>query len=49
VTGADYQTYFNGAQFAHFPLGPATAALGVLIYANLALVRRNSWPLATRS
>ena len=45
ATGADYQTYFNGAQFVHFLLGPATVALGVPIFANLALVRRNFWPL----
>ena len=46
LAGADYQTYFNGAQFVHFLLGPATVALGVPIYANFALVRRNAWPLA---
>jgi predicted murein hydrolase (TIGR00659 family) len=46
LTGTDYQTYFNGAQFVHFLLGPATVALGVPIYANFALVRRNVWPLA---
>jgi predicted murein hydrolase (TIGR00659 family) len=46
LTGADYQTYFNGAQFVHFLLGPATVALGVPIYTNLALVKRNFWPLA---
>jgi LrgB-like family len=27
LTGTDYQTYFNGAQFVHFLLGPATVAL----------------------
>jgi putative effector of murein hydrolase len=46
LTGTDYQTYFNGAQFVHFLLGPATVALGVPIYTNFALVRRNVWPLA---
>jgi predicted murein hydrolase (TIGR00659 family) len=46
LTGTDYQTYFNGAQFVHFLLGPATVALGMPIYANFALVRRNVWPLA---
>ncbi len=46
LTGADYQTYFNGAQFVHFLLGPATVALGVPIYTNLALIKRNFWPLA---
>ena len=30
----------------HFLLGPATVALGVPIYANLALVKRNFWLLA---
>ncbi len=45
MTGTDYQTYFNGAQFVHFLLGPATVALAVPIYANLALVRRNFWPM----
>ena len=24
ISGTDYQTYFNGAQFVHFLLGPAT-------------------------
>ena len=45
LTGTDYHTYFNGAQFVHFLLGPATVALGVPIYTNLALVKRNLWPL----
>jgi predicted murein hydrolase (TIGR00659 family) len=46
ATGADYQTYFNGAQFVHFLLGPATVALGVPLYRNRALVRRNLLPMA---
>ena len=46
LTGTDYQTYFNGAQFVHFLLGPATVALGVPLYRNLALVRRNLAPMA---
>jgi len=46
LTGADYQTYFNGAQFVHFALGPATVALGVPLYRNLGLVRRNLLPMA---
>src|SRR5271154_4423014 len=46
LTGADYQTYFNGAQFVHFLLGPATVALGVPLYRNLALVRRDLLPIA---
>ena len=32
VTGTPYQTYFEGAQFVHFLLGPATVALAVPLY-----------------
>lgn len=46
VSGADYQTYFNGAQFVHFLLGPATVALAVPLYRNLELVQRNLLPMA---
>jgi predicted murein hydrolase (TIGR00659 family) len=46
ISGADYQTYFNGAQFVHFLLGPATVALGVPLYRNLEMVRRNLAPMA---
>ena len=45
LTGTDYQTYFNGAQFVHFLLGPATVALAVPLYRNLALIRRNLLPI----
>jgi putative effector of murein hydrolase len=34
VTGTSYTTYFGGAQFVHFLLGPATAALAVPLYEN---------------
>jgi predicted murein hydrolase (TIGR00659 family) len=46
VTGTDYRTYFDGAQFVHFLLGPATVALGVPLYRNLGLVRRDLLPMA---
>jgi len=46
LSGTDYQTYFNGAQFVHFLLGPATVALAIPLYRNLALVRRNLAPMA---
>ena len=45
ISGAEYQTYFNGAQFVHFLLGPATVALGVPLYRNLEMVRRNLLPM----
>ena len=34
ATGTPYQTYFEGAQFVHFLLGPATVALAVPLYEN---------------
>ena len=46
LSNTDYQTYFNGAQFVHFLLGPATVALAVPLYNNLAMVRRNLLPMA---
>ena len=35
LTGTPYQTYFDGAQFVHFLLGPATVALAIPLYAQL--------------
>lgn len=32
ATGTPYETYFDGAQFVHFLLGPATVALAVPLY-----------------
>ena len=46
LTGTDYQTYFNGAQFVHFLLGPATVALAVPLYRNLEAVKQNLLPMA---
>ena len=42
ITGIDYPTYFEGAQFVHFMLGPATVALAIPLYNNLATVKRAS-------
>ncbi|PHQ69149.1 MAG: hypothetical protein COB97_08325 [Paracoccus sp.] len=44
-TGTDYATYFEGAQFVHFMLGPATVALGLPLYDNLPRVRKAAWPM----
>ncbi len=44
-TGTEYRTYFEGAQFVHFMLGPATVALAVPLYANRALVWRSALPM----
>jgi predicted murein hydrolase (TIGR00659 family) len=35
ATGTRFETYFDGAQFVHFLLGPATVALAVPLYRNL--------------
>jgi predicted murein hydrolase (TIGR00659 family) len=45
VTGTEYRAYFEGAQFVHFLLGPATVALAVPLYRHRALVRRNLVPM----
>ena len=46
ASGTSYRTYFDGAQFIHFLLGPATVALGIPLYRNRALVLRNIVPMA---
>ncbi len=47
ATGTDYATYFEGAKFVHFLLGPATVALAVPLYRQFALVRRSAPALVT--
>ena len=39
--GVDYQTYFDGARLIHWLLGPATVALAVPLYRQLARLRRD--------
>jgi predicted murein hydrolase (TIGR00659 family) len=46
VTGVDYPTYFQGAQFVHFLLGPATVALAVPLYRQFDKVRRSALSLS---
>ena len=41
ATGTPYQTYFDGAQFVHFLLGPATVALAIPLYQQLEKLKRN--------
>ena len=45
ATGTDYQTYFGGAHFVHFLLGPATVALGMPLWRNLGAARRMLVPM----
>lgn len=40
LTDTDYDTYFEGAQFIHFLLGPATVALAVPMYDQLPRIIR---------
>ena len=46
LSGTPYHTYFEGAQFIHFLLGPATVAIAVPLVTNWDLVRRNLLPMA---
>jgi predicted murein hydrolase (TIGR00659 family) len=39
VTDTPYQTYFDGAQFVHFLLGPATVALAIPLYTQFRRVK----------
>ena len=41
-----YSRYFEGAQFVHFMLGPATVALAVPLYRQFHLVRRSASAVA---
>lgn len=45
ATHTPYQTYFDGAQFVHFLLGPATVALAVPLYAQMDKLKRLLLPL----
>jgi predicted murein hydrolase (TIGR00659 family) len=45
LTRTPYPTYFEGAQFVHFLLGPATVALAVPLYFNFSKLRRLWLPL----
>jgi len=42
LTGTPYSAYFQGAQYAHFLLGPATVALAVPMHAALPQIRRSA-------
>lgn len=45
ITGTPYATYFEGAQFVHFLLGPATVALALPLYRQWPKLRRYALPL----
>jgi predicted murein hydrolase (TIGR00659 family) len=41
-TGTPYESYFQGAQFVHFLLGPATVALAIPLYRQFHAVRKSA-------
>ncbi|MGY3238477.1 putative murein hydrolase (TIGR00659 family) [Bradyrhizobium sp. USDA 4472] len=45
ITDTPYTTYFAGAQFVHFLLGPATVALAIPLYDNRARVAAALLPM----
>jgi predicted murein hydrolase (TIGR00659 family) len=45
LTDTPYATYFDGAQFVHFLLGPATVALAVPLYLQFDKLKRLALPL----
>jgi predicted murein hydrolase (TIGR00659 family) len=42
ATGTSYEVYFDGAQFVHFLLGPATVALAIPLFRQFDKVRRSA-------
>ncbi len=45
ASGVSYANYFEGAQFIHFLLGPATVALALPLYRELPTLRRHLLPI----
>jgi predicted murein hydrolase (TIGR00659 family) len=45
LTGTPYPTYFEGAKFVHFLIGPATVALAIPLYAQLERLKRMWLPI----
>ncbi|WP_114390707.1 LrgB family protein [Notoacmeibacter marinus] len=45
LTGTSYETYFEGAQFVHFLLGPATVALAIPLHRQFNRVKQAAFPL----
>jgi predicted murein hydrolase (TIGR00659 family) len=45
LTDTPYRVYFEGAQFVHFLLGPATVALALPLYRQWDKLRRTALPL----
>ena len=41
ISGTEYKTYFGGAQFVHFLLGPATVALAIPLYRQIEAIKKS--------
>lgn len=46
MSGTSYETYFNGAQFIHFLLGPATVALAIPLYRQIENIKKAFIPIS---
>ncbi len=46
LSDTSYPVYFEGAQFVHFLLGPATVSLAIPLFRNLDAVKRAVLPIA---
>jgi predicted murein hydrolase (TIGR00659 family) len=45
LSGTPFESYFEGAKFVHFMLGPATVALAIPLFENFGSVRANLIPM----
>ncbi|TRX55116.1 LrgB family protein [Thalassomonas sp. M1454] len=45
VLGVNYEQYFNGGQFIHYLLGPATVALAIPLYTQLHRIKKMLLPI----
>ena len=46
ISGTSYDRYFEGAQFIHFLLGPATVALAIPLYRQFERVKKSFFAIA---
>lgn len=46
LTNTSYETYFEGSQFVHFLLGPATVALAIPLYQQCSKLKQLFLPIA---
>ena len=45
ATGTSYATYFSGAQFIQFLIGPAVVAIAVPLFRNWSIIKQNLVPI----